>query len=384
MARVLIGWELGGNRGHLARIAPVAAMLRAAGHEVALALQHVDALGPDRDTRMILFQAPLWPGLIFPTPLTAPVSTLTDILCRVGLDRPGVLAAMVSAWDAILAGWRPDIVIAEFAPALLCAARGRVRLVTSGTGFVQPPSTLAVMPRLNGPPGHDEVMLLDTIDADLRSVGRAPLPALPALFAADHHLIEAFRETDPYRESRSDDLCVPRLAADLPATGGGDEIFAYGFAQSEGADRLWNALAMTNRPCRACIPDASPMMIEQCARAGIVVHTRPVPWSDIVRRSRIVVSHGGQGMICSALIAGVPHVVVYHDLEKRLNGEAVAALGLGVALARYRIDVAALAAALAAAYDDAALASRAAAAAPGFAGRRGLTFRERVTALIPG
>src|ERR1700712_2068030 len=110
MARVLIGWELGANRGHISRIAPVAAKLRALGHEVAFALQQVDALGASRDTSIPIFQAPLWPRLLASAaaPPRGNVSTMIDILSRLGLDKPGTLAAVMSGWDAILEAWKPD------------------------------------------------------------------------------------------------------------------------------------------------------------------------------------------------------------------------------------------------------------------------------------
>lgn len=381
MARVLIGWELGANRGHASRIAPAVAMLRAAGHDVALGVQRLEAFGVVRDTGVSLFQAPIWPGL-FGGRSPGGYSTLTDILCRVGLNNQGVLGALIAGWDSILSRWQPDIVIAEFAPALLCAARGRVVTASSGNGFVQPPATLAEMPRFAGSPQVDEAMLLDTIDAELRSTGREPLPALPALFAADHQLIDCFAETDPYRASRTGPLCVPRLVEDLPETGSGDEVFAYSFAQSPGADTLWSALATARKPSRACIPDASADTVARFKDAGIIVHTEPLPWADIVSRSRLIVSHGGHGMVSGALIAGLPHVVAYHDLEKQLNGDAVVALGLGKSVARHTGDVAGLAAAIGEAYGDGAMAARAKAAAPGFRQRPGPSYRGRMLELV--
>lgn len=381
MARVLIGWELGGNRGHASRITPAAAMLTAAGHDVALAVQRLDAFGTAYDTGVSVFQAPIWPGLLGGRS-PGGYSTLTDILCRVGLSQQGVLGGLISGWESILSRWQPDLVIAEFAPALLCAARDRVATSSSGNGFVQPPATLPEMPRFAGPPQIDEAMLLDTIDAELRSAGREPLPALPALFAADHQLIDCFAETDPYRVTRTGPLCVPRLSEDRPEPGDGDEVFAYSFAQSPGADTLWSALATARKPSRACIPGASAETVARFKDAGIIVHTKPLAWADIVRRSRLIVSHGGHGMVSGALIAGLPHVIAFHDLEKQLNGDAVVAMGLGKSVARHTGDVAGLAAAIGEAYDDAAMAARAKVAAPGFRLREGPSYRERMMVLV--
>ena len=382
MARVLIGWELGANRGHISRIAPIAEELRAQGHDVALALQQVDALGTRRDGRIALFQAPIWPGLISrPNHEGLRVSTFTDILCRLGLDRPGTLGSLIAAWDRILADWRPDIVIAEFAPALLCAARGSLRTVSSGTGFVQPPPNLAEMPLLDGASGFDEAAVLDTVDAELRSVGREPLAALPAMFAADGHLVETFAELDPYRAFRRDPLCRPQLGIERRSADG-DEVFAYGFARVGGSHVLWNALAQTRLRVRVCIPDAGPKMIGQLTAAGMTVHTVPLAWPEIAQRSRLIVSFGSHGLICGALIAGLPHVVVHHDLEKRLHGNAIASLGLGKSMPLQGAGIGAVAQAISSAYDNEALGVRANAAAPNFAARQGATYRDAILALV--
>ncbi|CAN5197659.1 hypothetical protein BH09PSE3_BH09PSE3_01320 [soil metagenome] len=384
MARILIGWELGANRGHIVRIAPVAAKLRALGHEVAFALQQVDSLGAARDTSITIFQAPVWPRLLASAaaPSRRNASTMIDILCRLGLEKPGTLAAVMSGWDAILSAWKPDIVIGDFAPALLCAAKGRAIAISVGTGFVQPPSHIDEMPRLAGPPGYDEGLTLDTIDADLRSIGREPLRSLPALFAADHHFVETFTEIDPYRGFRVSPLCAPGIAPGVfEASGNGDEIFVYGFLATMGRSALWEALRKTGKRVRIYIPDVSAEFATELRRVGFTVETSPVAWHDIARRSRLAVSHGGHGFLCSALLAGLPQLVTYYDLEKQLHAGALAAAGLGTSVQLHHIDAESFAAAILAAYDDDDLVARVRKASPGFAARMKPSLADRLLEL---
>jgi rhamnosyltransferase subunit B len=385
MARILIGWELGANRGHISRIAPVAAKLRGLGHEIAFALQQVDSLGPSRDTSIPIFQAPVWPRLLASAaaPPRGTVSTMIDILSRLGLDKPGTLAAVMSGWDAILSAWKPDIVIGDFSPAMMCAANGRATTISVGTGFVQPPAHLDQMPRLSGEPSFDEALALDIIDADLRSIGREPLRALPALFAADHQFVETFAEIDPYRGFRVTPLCAPGIApAAFEASGSGDEIFVYAFVATMGKSLLWEALRISGRRVRVHIPDAPAEFIAELRRVGFIVETAPLPWTDIARRSRLVVSHGGHGFLCSALLAGLPQMVTHYDLEKKLHASALAAAGLGNSLPLHDVDVESFAAAINAAYDDSALAARVRAASPGFAARMKPGLADRLLDLM--
>jgi UDP:flavonoid glycosyltransferase YjiC (YdhE family) len=102
---------------------------------------------------------------------------------------------------------------------------------------------------------------------------------------------------------------------------------------------------------------------------GFEVEPRPLPFATIAARSRLLVSHGGHGFVSAGLLAGLPQVVFHYDLEKLLNGLAVARLGLGghTALAtlkpeRFGPDLAAL-------HGDDALAARARAAGERFRAR---------------
>lgn len=387
MARILIGWELGANRGHVVRIAETAERLRAEGHEVAFALQQVDSLGLSRAVGIPIFQAPVWPRLLLSAAVAQQgnASTMIDVLCRLGLDKPGTLAAIMSAWDSILSLWKPDIVVADFAPGLLCAAKGRAMTVSVGTGFGQPPAHLDTMPRLAGEPGFDEAIILDTIDADLHSVGREPLTALPALFAADHIFVETFEEVDPYRGFRKTPYCAPGIApASFDDSGNGDEIFVYGFLLTMGKTQLWEALRQYGKRTRVYVPDANAGFIAELRRVGFIVETNAVPWRDIARRSRLVVSHGGHGFLCSALLAGLPQVVTYYDLEKQLHGGVIAAAGLGASVRLQQAEADGLAAIIGSTYDDDAIAARARAAAAGFVSRMKPTLADRLITLARG
>ena len=72
----------------------------------------------------------------------------------------------------------------------------------------------------------------------------------------------------------------------------------------------------------------------------------------------MVVSHGGHGFACAAIAAGLPQVVCHHDLEKLLNGLAVAREGLGGHVSLANLDPDRFGADLVGLYRDQALAER--------------------------
>jgi rhamnosyltransferase subunit B len=368
VARVLIGWELGANRGHIGAIERIAVRLLDEGHEVALALQQVDAVGTHPDPRLTVWQAPIWSRLLTSgvQPNTRAVTTMGDILCRLGLDKPGMLAALVRGWDRIFAAFEPDLVVADFAPAMLAAAHGRTRSVQTGTGYACPPPQAPVFPRLvTGPAAYDEADMLDIADADLRSVGREPLPGLPALFASDHSLIASFPVLDPYAASRPGSHCAPAMSAALPQSpgGNGDEIFVYLYHQVPADAPVWEGLAQTGRKVRVHMSDAHPEHLARCRALELAFETHPLAFTDIAARSRIALSHGGHGFVSSCLASGLPQIVAWYDLEKRLYGQAAANAKLGAETNLFATRPAQLAAAIDRLCTDAAIRARCAAMA---------------------
>jgi hypothetical protein len=333
MAKVLIGWELGANRGHLTRMMRYAAPLQAAGHEVVIASQRIDGLAGDGfDGRV--WQAPLWPRLLAWTATTrvAVPQTMGDILARLGLDQPGMLAALIGGWEAILSAERPDMVVAEYAPALLRAAAGRVPTVATGVGFDLPPADMDGFPSLSGRPASvDESGLLTVVNGDLARMGRDAITTLPAMFAADRALPTGLDALDPYWAWRPDGLGAPLLddAPAPPLAPEGEEVFVYWYERGPVAPELWKALKISGLPVRVHVPRLDGDIAMALHEAGFAVERQPLPFATIARRSRLLLSHGGGGFVTSGLMAGRPQVIVHHDLEKRNNGVAVDRLRLG-------------------------------------------------------
>ena len=371
MARILLGWELGANRGHIERLMPVALRLLNAGHDVAVALQQIDSAGIERDLRLSLWQAPVWPRLLVNViqDYSRKSATMGDILGQLGLDRPGCLAAMISAWDAIFAASRPDVVIGDFAPALLAAANGRIASIAVGDFFTVPPSQIATFPNLTGnPTAYDEEELLDLVDADLASVGRAPLPGLPALFAASEAIVGNFAELDPYHDVRIDRYSAPSVK--LPYAdgegGGGEEIFVTSFGRVGAHHPTWAGLAGTKRRVRVYIGDPTREHLATFERFGFIYEPKPLPFPLIAQRSKLALSYGGNGFTSACLIAALPHMIIPYDLEKQLTASAIARLGFGMAQPLSDVSSNGLTRALDQLADNSAVAARLRAAAPSF------------------
>jgi UDP-N-acetylglucosamine:LPS N-acetylglucosamine transferase len=383
MAHVLLGWEFGGNRGHATSLLAIADALRKRGHRISFALQRVDALAPDQLHGAEVWPAPVTPRLLINTsrPNQGHPQTMGDIAARLGFDDAELMEALVRAWRQLLAAIRPDLVISDYGPFLLTAARERVPTVSVGTAFSTPPSVMEAFPNLGAePPLIPEGDVLASVNMALARLDTPRLQRLPQIFEASRELGGSFTELDPYAASRVDPLVAPMLRGGAPALApsGGDEIFVYAPEQVRIEAALWKGLVQSGLPIRVHVANMDPHMQRGLAEMGLTVEPKPLPFARIAERSRLVISHGGHGFVCSALLAGLPQVICHFDLEKQIHANAITTLGLGGMVPMIQIEPEAFAASLGEVYHNEDLASRARAAAPGFQSRYELPMEESV------
>ena len=85
------------------------------------------------------------------------------------------------------------------------------------------------------------------------------------------------------------------------------------------------------------IPDMDDIHAAAFKNLGFIVELDPVPILDVVKNSRMIISHGGLGMSSTALLCGIPHLILSHDLEKSLNGQAISKIGVGEHMSIFEI-----------------------------------------------
>jgi UDP:flavonoid glycosyltransferase YjiC (YdhE family) len=382
MARVLLAWELGGNSGHAVRLAHVAQTLARAGHAVTLAVQRPDSLRRWRTAPgcAALRQAPIWPGLLRHSglPTLQGEAAWGDLLAGMGMTDSGVLEYLLRCWDGLLADTRAEVLVADFAPAAMLAARGRLPVLAVGTGFTVPAHGGARFALLR--PGATraliaEEQLLQVVNRALWRLGRAPLARLPEIAAADHACPATFAELDPYRAERAAPPLPPFLSGDPGEAGEGEEVFAYFTVTDPRSEALMRALgrvAARGVPVSAWMPGLPAHEAKALLGAGVELHPAPLTPAAIAARARLILGTGGLGSVSSALAAGLPLALLPLDLEKRLTAEAVAGMGAGAVLrAEGQGDAEALAGQILACARDEASRARARTLAPGFRARLG-------------
>ena len=336
---ILYCWEFGGGLGHLARFLPVARKLRAQGLEVEWAvrdLARVYEVFPPAE--FALWQAPTW--LHQTRGLPEPPVSYPDLLLRNGYLNPGYVEGTVRGWRSLIERLSPRVVVADYAPGAMLAARGmNVRVATIGHGFFTPPRATPMPSYFPFAKGLEarlteaETRVLGTANEVLRTLGLAPLRRLVELFEVDEQFLTTVPELDHYRE-RSGARYWGVLADSLrrgsearwPA-GAGARLLVY----LDGAHPWLSAAldAIDALGLRALIyaPGLSRHDQHRRSAARISFAAAPLDIATAAAQSDAALLSAGHGSVAMVLRAGKPMVLLPTHAEQAVTARNVHDLG---------------------------------------------------------
>lgn len=345
MAHIHLCWELGGGFGHAVRLKVLAQALLARGHQVSLSLRdlmHTHA--PLAELNVPMFQAPVWLHRVAGLP--AAQGNLAETLFNCGYLEPAALRGVLTGWRSLFAQLRPDLVVADYAPTAILAARGMgLPSAAVGNGFSSPPAgrPLPAMRDWDQMPAErlasSEARVLDTANMLLREFGAAtPFAYAADLFAGDLPLLCTWPELDHY--ARPHDDSVRWLGSNFLVDAGvephwppgdGPKVFAYVKAAHPAHEAVLRALV--DEGCRTLV-----YMPEVAAGGGAEPPVRspllryadgPVALQQALAQADLYVSHAGEATLAQTLLAGVPVLMLPAHTEQFLCARRVAASGAG-------------------------------------------------------
>lgn len=330
---ILLAWELGGGMGHVTALVRLARRLKQFDVRLVAAVKNPAAANMLAPIGVEILQAPLWPSASMTQARIARSSSATmgDILATAGLADSAGLKRLLQDWDDQFLRIKPDLVVADMAPAAALVARGRVPLIMVGNGFTLPPSEMLRFPPLHRQtsPAFDEDETLAVVNAVLKSRGQARLDWLPQIFAGDARLVLTFPLLDPYRSQRARPADGPVFESAPQASPQDGGIFAYfsrGYSLHPG---VVPALMAHASQLRIHAPELSGAQADALKQAGAIVEAGPVAPADALASVRLIVHFGGSGLAAEAIAAGVPQLILSMQVEQDLNGSALQAAGLG-------------------------------------------------------
>jgi len=353
MASFLLGWEYGGGLGHAARFKALAQKLRERGHRVTLMLRDLvltDSLL--KDTGLPRLQAPLWQHRTVGAPEIQ--ASIAEILLATGYLRSDTLAGQVQGWRTALTLTQADVLVADYAPTAVLAARiVHVPSAVVGIGFYMPPEQ-APMPAFRdweplqpGRIAHAEDTALAAANGVLRAAGEPPLQQLSQLLHGDASLLCTWPELDHYgrdslppgRQFHGVELLPHSGRPPEWPEGSGPEVFAY--LKSAHPDHAAVLQALVAAGCRVVcyLPELASGKPVPVASPRIRYASEPVDLHSACARSALVVCHGGMATLAQALLAGKPLLLLPMQAEQFLASRRVARSGAGINLAEHRRPV---------------------------------------------
>ncbi|HUJ87110.1 MAG TPA: nucleotide disphospho-sugar-binding domain-containing protein [Burkholderiales bacterium] len=339
---ILYCWEFGGGLGHLARFLPVARKLSAQRIEVAWAVRDLarvhEVFAPGE---FALWQAPTW--LHQTHGLPEPAISYAELLLRGGYLNPGYVEGIVRGWRSLIERLSPRVVVADYAPGAMLAARGTgARLATIGHGFFTPPSgspmpsffpfAQGIETRLS----EAEARVLASANAVLHALGEAPLQRLADLFEVDEQFLTTVAELDHYRVrggARYWGVLADSLRRDQDASwppGDGARVLVY-------LDGLhpWLRVALdviASMELRALVyaPGLSQLERERRPAARFSFAAAPLDIAAAAAQCDAALLSAGHGSVAMVLRAGRPMVLLPGHAEQAVTARNVFDLGAGI------------------------------------------------------
>lgn len=344
MARVLMTWEFGAGLGHLNRLLPVAARLRAQGHDITIAVPAPAAVRAivdnalartvplDRPPLVSLTASPFWPGPTDPAARKVPTHTLADVLKLFGYHDLERLRAMAARWDSLVGDTRPDLIVSDFCPTLTLAVAGRVPHVGLGNGYTIPPAgrTLPpIRPWEREPPGFSrvhEALMLRTINGVRTERGDRPVGFFADLFSGDRHFVCTIPEFDPYARFRDGPTLIPFNVTRMPPgtpprQRPDDHVFVYLPNNHPLLKATVAALSLSPITGDLYVKDPPAGLM---APSNFRVHGKPLHLPDILGQTSLIIHHAGLATAYAAALAGVPQLVLPYNLEHVVTARGLA------------------------------------------------------------
>jgi UDP:flavonoid glycosyltransferase YjiC (YdhE family) len=339
MAHFHLAWELGGDPAHAGRLRVVAQALLARGHAVSLAVRDLGLarrLLGELDVTML--QAPVW---LHGSGQHA--ASLAEIMLAAGYREAQGLDGLVRGWRALFDLLKPDVVVAEFAPTALLAARTLdLPCAAIGAGFTLPP---AGQPLPNFRPWEAvdlqrlaaaELHALKVMNTVLVHHGGVPYVQAADALLGRQHLLCAWPETDHYgRRPEGEQWFGPALAAPAGEApqwppGAGHKVFAYLRQEHPAHVAVLHALVMEGCRVLCYQPEVAAGAVPPVHATSLAYARGPVDLAAALSEARICVSQGGEGTVAHALLGAVPMLLLPTQLERYLLAQRLEAAGVAV------------------------------------------------------
>lgn len=342
MAVIVMNWELGADLGHVGRFMTIALHMRDRGHRPVMLLSDVTRAAPLLEPRGLEYmQAPV---CVEQMEISSPDMNHADTLLRFGFSRPEILLRLGLQWRVAWAALKPDILMFDYAPTAMLAARGlNIPRVVMGNSFDVPPKMRPVpryrwwMPTASRVRLHmqeTERQVTFNSNVALKTLGGPSIQQISDIYDSESTLICGDIEMDVYgarpggRYIGAINSVDVGIAPSWPP-GQGDKIFAYLKPSHRLFDAMIGAMSTSDNRFLVFAPGMTQQSMDQYAASNIMFSTVPFKMLDVLNQCTSVICHGG-GLTDVALSAAKPLLLLPNQLEQLMTCHRVVALGAGM------------------------------------------------------
>ncbi len=267
-----------------------------------------------------------------------PNVVLLHSLCEFLLTDPSVLQARLIMWRRAIETFKPDLVIADYAPSLSMAAAGKVPCLMVGTGYSIPPpeleTCLPVNPNAIGDFAVDEENWLRVLNVGLKAAGCRTLQYLPQMNRADEYCLFTIPLFDPYWQDRQQHYrgVYHPGGSPVPAQISDGTTLAY-FSSSPVSTHILEGMIESALPTRAYFANATAAMFSRAHKTNVTLVDRPFNLVRDLASCSLVVHAGSLGMSAAGVYAGIPQVGLYYHDEGQANCRSFAMAQIGLSTA---------------------------------------------------
>jgi UDP:flavonoid glycosyltransferase YjiC (YdhE family) len=342
MATIAMCWELGAGLGHIANLLPLAIELRRRGHRIEFIVSEVSAAEKGLPPQGFIYaQAPIWRKS---TGLPMQISYAETLMGAGYLDGDG-LSGLVKAWRRIYDWINPDLIIADYAPTAMLAARiDAIPTCMIGQGFLVPPKAAPIASFRTwetvdeGRLVASEMRVTSQINKVLAAFGATPLASLSHLFDVEDTFLITFPELDHYGARPAATYYGPCASFDATAIpewpgGSGPKIFAYVKGDYTHIEPLLNGLSKRKEAILISLQGGSDSLLEKFTTGNVRISRDLFAWDAVLESTDIVACHAGPASATTALLAGKPVMLMPMNAEQYLFGTKVETTGAGLSVA---------------------------------------------------
>ncbi len=318
MVTFLCVWELGGGLGHLMTLKPIAEQLEQLNYRVIFVVQYLPRARFLIEAGFECVQAPILKSLSG----VSPPNSMAQILARRGYSDVNKLEGVVCEWIKIYRKINPDLILVDYAPtAILAARKGLIPVVAIGNGFVFPPRdrwACNLRPWLVDENLRSiEERIVENVNQVAKSQGLVGINRVSDLFYGDKNFIYDLQETDVYKRSQ---FCYILQKHEpngfpIPVWKTKDKLKIAGYLKSGFKEnhRIISALSKIDAEVKLAVLG---MPGDDKPKAdNITIYTKPIDLSALISDSNAVIYHAG-GILKEVVLKGKVSLLAPMQLEQ--------------------------------------------------------------------